>query len=286
MDRHLNSPPWSCRHLEWLVDSGIRLETSDGQEVEIWDYKHTPDSAKLSAWAVHFRNHYCSDHDIDDLKESRTRAEYLTEIKFPTITGAPGPAIRAGDFTEILFADYLEHVHKFWVPRLRWSCKVIRNESSKGCDMIGFKVKDPQRPSSGDVMVVCEAKAKFSRSGSDNRLQKSIQDSAKDPFRVDESLNYLRQRFRERDEKEAANIISRFQNPIDRPYLEEYRAGAFYTDDAYDDSEILTADASKIELRGSTLSHPKIGVLKIFVFKGPDMMNLVNDLYKRAADEA
>jgi len=56
-------------------------------------------NAVLSAWAKHFRNHYCLDEEIDYLRQGYgySRAEYLTKIKLPDASEAPGPSIRSGD---------------------------------------------------------------------------------------------------------------------------------------------------------------------------------------------
>lgn len=51
--------PWNSGHLKWLVDTGQRLTTADGKTVEVWELRHSKDDAVLSAWAKHFRNHYC-----------------------------------------------------------------------------------------------------------------------------------------------------------------------------------------------------------------------------------
>jgi hypothetical protein len=57
--------PWTSEHIKWLVDTGERLKTADGKEVEVWEFCHENDEAVLSAWARHFRNHYCFDSEID-----------------------------------------------------------------------------------------------------------------------------------------------------------------------------------------------------------------------------
>lgn len=102
---------------------------------------HHGDEAILSAWAKHFRNHYCLDSQIDALRKGtpRSRTGYLTQIKFPDAAQAPGPSIRAGDFAEVLVTDYVEFAMRLWVPRTRYDHKVARNESTKGTDIIGFK---------------------------------------------------------------------------------------------------------------------------------------------------
>lgn len=102
------SGPADPPHIQWLVDTGERLTTVDGKVIEVWEFRHLADEATLSAWAKHFRNHYCLDSKIDALCPPRTRRQYLEEIKFPSRNSALGPSVRAGDFGEILIADYLQ----------------------------------------------------------------------------------------------------------------------------------------------------------------------------------
>lgn len=96
-------------HLDWLKDTGISLTTSEGKNIRVLDFEHQSDDVILSAWAKHFRNHYCPDTQIDSLRRGTglDRRGYLNKIKFPSIDEKPGPSIRAGDFGEVLSADFL-----------------------------------------------------------------------------------------------------------------------------------------------------------------------------------
>ena len=46
---------WTSEHTKWLVDTGERLKTADGKDVEVWEFRHENDVAVLSAGAKHFR---------------------------------------------------------------------------------------------------------------------------------------------------------------------------------------------------------------------------------------
>lgn len=89
------SMSWSSSHFKWLVDTGERLETSDGKLVEVWEFRHEQEAGILSAWARHFRNHYCLDIEIDSLRSGYrySRSKYLNQIKFPDPILAPGPSV-------------------------------------------------------------------------------------------------------------------------------------------------------------------------------------------------
>ncbi len=270
--------PWTSQHLDWLIDTGNNLVTSDGRPVTVFEFRHNSDDSILSAWAKHFRNHYCLDVEIDFLKNGTgySRCDYLNKLKFPDPTIAPGPSVRAGDFGEILVADYLEYVLGHWVPRTRYADKSIRNESKKGADIIGFKpVTTNESPN--DSLIVFESKAKLTGNKPQNRLQDAVYDSAKDLTRKGESLNAMKQRLLEKGEIDKAKIVERFQDKTDRPYRETSGAAAIVSDKVY---------TRKLYSGTITTNHPNANRLMLIVIKGDQMMDLVHELYRRAADEA
>ena len=280
----MEKPRW----IQWFIDTGERLQTADDKTVEVWEFRHEDDQEVLSTWAIHFRKHYCLDCDIDSWRGGRSRKDYLNDIKFPGTTGL-GPSIRAGDFGEILIADYLQWILNHWVPRLRWSCKATKDESPKGCDVIGFRFHDSERTSSEDLLTVFETKTCFSRGSSRYRLQDAVNGSAKDHIRIPESLNYLRQLVDYRGDQGDAQRIERFQNPVDVPYRKSYGAAALFTSEFFDESAVLETDTGRIpkSTKGNdTYPHPNRDKLVLLVIRGEDMMNLVHELYRRSADEA
>lgn len=266
-------------HVQWLVDTGKSLKTADGKTVRVMELKHAKDDAVLSAWAKHFRNQYCHDDQIDDLCKGTklSRAEYLRTIKFPDQSAAPGPSIRAGDFGEVLVADYLEFALAFWLPRTRYDNKTVRNESTKGTDIIGFKIVAPGRDDPKDALALFEAKAQLSGDTPSARLQAAVDGSAKDEIRKAESLNAIKQRFLDRGRSADVQAVERFQNPEDRPYSEEYGAVALLSSSVFDKKDVAAT---------TTTAHPHVSKLTLIVIHGPDLMPLVHDLYRRAADEA
>jgi len=279
---------WTVEHIKWFVNTGKKLLTADGKEIEVWEFQHQNDEKILYSWAKHFRNHYCLDAEIDFLKGRLSRKDYLTNIKFPCITSNLGPGIRAGDFGEILVCDYLQYVLDYWIPRVRWSSKVIRDESPKGSDVIGFRFQSKDGISDNDGLIVFESKTKFSNSGG-NRLQDAINDSGKDHLRIDESLNFIKQKLHERRKDKQAKLVERFQNPVDLRYKEIFGAAVIYSDKFFDADSISLANCNKIpkpKKSNKIIPHPKRDNLVLIIFKGKNMMTLVHELYRRAADEA
>jgi hypothetical protein len=275
---------WSSSHIKWLKDTGERLKTADGKSVEVWEYCHEKDDGIVSEWAKHFRNHYCFDAEIDYMRKGTglSRAEYLNTLKFPNATAAPGPGVRAGDFGEILIADYLQYILGFWVPRVRYGSKVIADESSKGCDTLGFLFVKEGEESPDDTLVVYETKARLTGDQlTDGKklsgFQAAINGSAKDKLRIAESLNYIKQRFFDKRHMDDAGRIERFQNLDDHPYAEIYGAAVLFSFDSFIPDTISTA---------ITNDHPKKESLRLIVIKGDQLMDLVHELYRRAADEA
>jgi len=266
-------------HLQWFTDTGNTMSTACGSKVAVWELKYVPASPVLSEWARHFREHYCADDEIDLLRKGtpHSRSEYLQLLKFPDAAKAPGPSIRSGDFAEILVADYLEYLLNHWVPRTRYSDKSIRNESTKGCDVIGFQIIEPGKDSKHDKLTILETKAQLTGQKVKNRLQDAVDDSMKDAARKADSLNAIKQRLILRQKLGDASKVERFQDPVDRPYSEQLGAVAVVSTSVFDPQVLAATDASK---------HPQHKQMALVVIHGTDLMSLANELYKRAADEA
>ncbi|MED1637953.1 SAVED domain-containing protein [Bacillus thuringiensis] len=266
-------------HIRWFENTGQTIQTSEGKNIEVLEFKHEHDEDILSSWAKHFREHYCLDSEIDFFREgyNYTRAEYLNIIKFPDISRTPGPSIRAGDFGEILVADYLEFILNYWVPRTRYGTKVIGNESSKGCDTLAFKIISDGEYTPEDTLAIFETKTQFSGTRANPRLQNAVDDSKKDVARKGESLNAIKQQLYLKNELEESKRINRFQNPTDHPYKEISGAVAMFSSSLLDFSTITNTSINE---------HPNKDNLTLLVIHGENMMTLVHELYRRAADEA
>jgi hypothetical protein len=266
-------------HTDWLVNTNQTIQTVNGIHAEVWNLEPAADEAVLSAWAKHFRQHYCSDDLIDELCKGTglTRAAFLTQMKFPDAKAGAGPAIRSGDFAEILIADFIEFKLGFWCPReLRYDAKWNRNESTKGCDVIGFKFVAEGEVRPGDELFVFEVKAKLTGVPS-NRLQDAVNGSIEDKVREAITLSALKQRFLERRDSVSADKVERFQQMSDRPFSRINGAAAVLSDNAFD-AVLLSQTA--------TDNHPYAANLRLIVVKGPALMDLVHALYDRARDEA
>lgn len=267
-----------CEHLLWLKNDDSALTTSEGKQIRLFSLRHNGDAVLLSSWARHIRNHYCPDTEIDILRRGTglTRREFLRQMKLPTDIRGFGPGIRAGDFGEILIADYLEFRLGYWVPRTRYDRKTIRDESTKGSDLIGFKFAQTE-DSPNDILSIFEVKAQFSGKSPRPRLQDAVDDSIKDEIRKAESLNAIKQRLYDQSKTDEMLKVERFQNPVDRPYIEQPGAAALFSSDVFDRNNVTATTVT---------GHPLNDRLELIVVYGEDLMNLVHQLYEIAANEA
>lgn len=267
-------------HLAGLSKCSKSLATSDGSVIDVWELRVALDASYLSAWASSFRQHYCSDTEIDALRDGTglSRADYLTQLVFPDGSAAPGPGIRAGDFAELLISDYVEHLLGYWVPRGKYAEKASRDESVKGVDILGFRVTAPQTATPTDVLLAFEVKAQCSGGKYAGRLQTAIDDSSKDYLRRAMTLNATKRRLRQAGEHDKALLVQRFQNLSDNPYVYRSGAAAVLSDAAFD--EALLQKGTKVS------EHQNSACLELIVIRGKELMKLVHALYERAAHEA
>jgi hypothetical protein len=266
-------------HISWLHDTGERQKTACGREIEIWALAPEDDAAVLQPWAKRFRQHYISDLDLPGMVDGTglSKAQYLRNTLFPDASTVPGPSLRSGDFGEILIADYIEYILGYWSPRaLRYQDRWNRNDSTKGCDIIGFKfaTEAPQDPN--DELFIFESKSGLTGTKS-NRLQDAITDSVKDHLREAMTLNALKQRMLVRGQQGEADKVKRFQNESARPFKRYNGAAAILDDKVFAGTDLTTADAT---------NHPNVDRLRLIVIRGPALMDLAHSLYERAADEA
>jgi hypothetical protein len=267
--------PWTSDHLNWLVDTGHVINTLCGKQAKVYRFDYDLNNQEvMGKWAKHFRNHYCCDGHIDLLKApGQSRSDYLLTMKFPNQTKAPGPSIRAGDFAEILVADYLTYLQGYTVPRTRYDRKGVPNESTKGSDVLAFK-SDADNPAN-DELLVYEVKAKLSAKP-EPKLQEAIDHSAKDYLRLGESLYGIKQRMLDRNEFGSIALINRFQNSVNQPYKTKFGAAAVCSNSAFDIKTLAEADSAQ---------HPYSADLELIAFHGEELMSLAHSLYERAAYE-
>lgn len=270
------------QHLTLLKKSTKAISTTDGKCIDVFELQlNSASEAALKVWAKHFRAQYCLDDELDNLREGsgKSRRDFLLEFVFPSATTRLGPAVRSGDFVEVLVSDVLETQYGYWVPRTRHSGKMVRDESPRGSDILGFKlVSDADGEwSSNDILMVCEAKGQLSGKLPKARLQDAVDDSVKDALRKSESLIAAKRRLLQLDRLVDAKRVARFQDPLARPHIEHAGAAATFCSSVFDEALIQATDCSQ---------HPNHQSIMLVVIHAPTLMKFVHSLYERAADEA
>lgn len=266
------------KHIKQLKKVGT-LKSKCGKVISVMDLLIGVDDKIMSDWARHFRQYYCDDKEIDDLREDLSREEYLLTMVFPHPKQKPGPSIRSGDFAELLISDFLEYVHGYWVPRYKYQDKASPNESVKGSDVLGFLQVKPGSATRQDTLLVCEVKAQLTGGKYKNRLNTAVADSSKDigHLRLATSLNALKRRAKRGKLDEKVRLIARFQRKTDVQFELISSAVAVLTDALYDPLLVADVDCS---------SHANAKNLELVVIKGKELMLLANKLYEVAASEA
>lgn len=266
---------YTDQHIQWLRPTSVVVTTTCGKSYQIFEFDHdaTNDSV-MSAWAKHFRNHYCSDSEINRIKDpKKTNKEFLLEYKFPDRSEALGPATRSGDFAEVLVADYLRFVRAYYVPPTRYDRKKVRNESVKGTDVLAFKFGDN---SAQDELMVYEVKAALTKT-KENKMQEAVNHSGKDHLRLAESLQAAKERLDDRKDEEGFLRLTRFQDSEENPFVKKFGAASVLTKVSYSVSQLESVNTS---------NHLNNADLEILVIVGDDLMTLAHALYEKAADEA
>lgn len=259
------------RYIDYFASDGI-MATIEGRNIHLVELKACDDEEVIEEWSRYFRNNYCTDTEVDLLREGfgYSRAEFLERIKFPDKNARLGSATRSGDFCEILVADYAQFVLDYYIPRTRYDRKINRNSSPMGSDLLGFKVGP--KISQNDEMIIFEVKAQASETSPGNKLQEAVNDSNKDVKRIAESLNAANQRLIDKGLFEEAKTIQRFQNATDRPYKRRFAAAAIHSNSSF---------SKEVIEQVSTMEHTDPGILMI-VIRGEKLMNFIHEMYGRA----
>lgn len=247
--------------------------TDEGKEIKIYQLDLNLEEDILKEWADHFRNQYCDDRKLLQYIKGTgmEKEEWLLKNKFPSENVKPGPSTRAGDFGEILVADYIEFIESYYVPRTKFSNKINPNTSPQGSDVIGMKMG--KNPSSNDELYIIEVKTRATECCEENnRLQNAIDDSSKDYERLGFSLSALKVRLIELGREEESLKVERFQNCSDNPFKIIFGASAIYTTEMIDIDKI-----KKIKIPEGK------DTMNLFIIHADKLMKFIHDLYRRAS---
>ena len=99
-------------------------------------------------------------------------------------------------------------------------------------------------------------------------------------------MNLIRQKSIDHKHIDDANQVIRFQNPVDQEYQIKYGASFLVDIKYFDKANIPSSNCERIRTSKGIISHPHRDSLALLVIRGDNMMKLVHELYRRAADEA
>ncbi|MCD0089149.1 DUF1837 domain-containing protein, partial [Streptococcus agalactiae] len=167
---------------------------------------------------------------------------------------------------------------KHYVTRTRYLEKVNPDMPVSGSDVIGYQVKNIDKPSKTDHLIVAEVKTRSSKSGNKKSLcEKTVKDaikhSVKDRVRLGESLNAEKRRLFNRLRIEEAKIVERFQNKTDNPFIIDFFAVAVLDSDLYSDQVVLDVVNSQ---------HENVKSTSILIIHSKELLLFLRDLYRRA----
>lgn len=236
---------------------------------------------ELNKWAISIRNNYIPDGLIDDIMNgiSESKKEYIQNNVLPDYTSMPGKITFTGEFGEILFYDYITFVLNYDSPRRRYRSKSNKNTPIQGSDVIGYKVDDVHNPDPDDTLLIAEVKTRASsKSYSDynKTIKDSIIHSRKDRNRIAESLYSEKSKLLHENKKDEANIIARFQNKTDTPFLTTYKAVAILNKGSH-------LDKNKIQSIVEELHDDNYDTDLIIIYSD-HLLELFKDLHRRACN--
>lgn len=254
---------------------------SSGKEIQVYKLNNEllADSI-LNSWASGLRNNYVEEILLEPLIKGTglTKQEFLEKNIFPNHQNKLGAITMSGEFGEILVYDYINFVLKHYITRTRYLEKVNPDMPVSGSDVIGYKVKNINKPSKSDHLIVAEVKTRSSKVGNKNRscektVKDAIEHSIKDRVRIGESLNAEKRRLLNRSRNDEAKIVERFQNKTDNPFIIDFFAVAVLDIDLYSDQVVLDVVNSQNENVKST---------SILIILSKELLIFLRDLYRRA----
>lgn len=257
------------------------LPVKNNKKVKIFELKNNLEEELLNQWALSLRSFYIDEEKLELLMDefNGTKEEYLQTYILPNKAN-PGPATMSGEFGEILIHDYICFIEQYHINKVRYKNKINPNVPVTGTDVIGYRIKDINKPGADDSLFIGEVKTKATP-GSVNKekinefsLYKAIKDSKKDKLRIAESLHAEKSRLIDLNRKKEIEILTRFQKKVDFPYQEAYSAIAVIHKKIYS-KELILDILNNIEIDDELQN-----ILVIYV---ENLMDFVKDLYERAA---
>lgn len=261
-------------YIQWLVKEH-QVTFEDGVPLDCFRLDYQIDDVILDNWALHIRRHYVSDQELHEDAEmwEMTEEEYLRQFVVPQRGEAFGPTARSNDISEILFADLLEYVMGYSVPRCKQHNRSGKNESEHGTDVIGYKFYRPDKnPHNNDELITIEVKANLTSTSPNNAITSAIIDAHKDEHRFAHTINYYRKKLQFMGKSNEADDIARFQKKTDQDYQITNIAGAMTSQEVIPNNVLVGIKGNDLEIRVNN---------KVFYVHGKCLMDLAHNVFER-----
>lgn len=257
------------------------ITTSSGKEIQVYKLNsESLDDNSLNNWALGLRDNYVEQIHLKSLVKGTglTQKEYLEKNVFPNHQDKIGASTMSGEFGEILVYDYINFVLKYYITRTRYLEKINPNMPVPGSDVIGYKVKNANKPCKSDHLIVAEVKTRSSKVGNKTSLcektvTNAIEHSIKDRVRIGESLNAEKRRLLNRLRYDEAKIVERFQNKTDNPFTLDFFAVTVLDNELYSEEMILDAVNSQ---------HENLKSTNVLIIHSKELKLFLRGLYRRA----
>lgn len=261
-------------YINWLVEE-TEATTNKGQNIYCYNIDYQNDDEVLNDWALHLRRHYSNDKDtLDSAKLYDLNVkDYLKQYIIPQLDEPFGPTARSNDITEIIFADLLQFVLNYSVPRCKQYNRSGKNNSEHGTDVVAYKFsKENKIPCSSDELIAAEVKAELTVDNNDKVLESAIGDSVKDHVRLARTIDYYRKKLTFLGKDEEASDITRFLLKPEYNFQVTYIAAGFNSKNELNGPITVKINGEDLLLENNQ---------KLFYIHGKKLMDLTNEIYAR-----
>lgn len=262
------------QYIKWLtIEHNVTF--NNGVPLDCYRLDYEADENTLNNWALHLRRQYINDEELsaDSASWNLSVEDFLKEFIIPQRGESFGPTARSNDISEILFADLLEFVMNYEVPRCKQYNRSGKNESEHGTDIIGYRFnRQDKSPNSNDELVAVEVKANLTANDPGLAIKSAVTDSIKDEHRIAHTLNYYRKKLKSMGKVVESQDIARFQQKTERDYKTTFIAAAMVSQQTIPDNILIGINGKDLELRINQ---------KVFYVHGKKLMDLTHNIFER-----
>lgn len=251
------------KYIKKFIPNSNTVALDSGESIVVYSIADGLTEAELNEWAKHILAHYISSEEIIDGANANkiSEQEYIANFVLPT-----AKKDLSGNFGEIIFADFIEFVLGYSVPRYKLYGN-YPNNPTQGIDIVAYKKNIFN--SAEDTVLFSEIKCRLSKK-SFVSLQEAINDIAKRDKEYALTLEFMRRRLNQIGNADEAQEVSRFSDP-EKPYKLIKGAGLITLSDV-----CTTNDFVGVSLEGGNR-------IEVHVIHSNDIWNLTQDLWRRAS---